>query len=341
MSTNRPSLAALAAGLALAIGAQAAAAQEINIYSSRHYDNDTALYDNFTAATGVKVNRIEGTADELIARMKAEGANSPADIYLTVDAGRIWLADKEGLLQPIESATLTERIPEHLRHPEGHWFGLSQRARVIFYNKERVPTPPQTYEALAQPDLKGKVCIRSATNIYNLSLMSAIIEHDGAEGAKAWATGLHDNLARQPEGGDTDQLKGLVSGACDVAVANTYYFARAQAETVEGLSEHVDQIGWVMPNQETTGTHMNIAAAGVAVNAPNKADAVKFLEYMVTDEAQAFFADQNHEFPVVAGVPVGPIAKEYGDFKTDTINLNVLGVNQPKAQAIFNEVGFP
>lgn len=340
MPNIRPILAATAAALAMA-AASAAAAQEINIYSSRHYDNDTQLYDKFTEATGIKVNRIEGSPDELIARLKAEGANSPADIYLTVDAGRIWLADKEGLLAPVESAVLEERIPAHLRHPDNHWFGLSQRARVIFYNKERMPEPPQTYEALADPDLKGKVCIRSATNVYNLSLMSAIIEHDGAEGAKAWATGLLDNLARAPEGGDTDQLKGLVSGACDVAVANTYYFARAQAEPVEGLSEHVDAIGWVMPNQETTGTHMNIAAAGVVTNAPNRDNAVKFLEFMVTDEAQAFFADQNHEFPVVAGVPVGPIAKEYGTFKTDTINLSVLGVNQPEAQRIFNEIGFP
>ena len=171
--------------------------------------------------------------------------------------------------------------------------------------------------------------------------MSAIIEHDGAEAAKGWAEGVKANFAREPEGGDTDQLKGLVSGACDIAVANTYYFARAKAETVEGLSEAVDQIGWVMPNQETTGTHVNVAAAGVAVHAPNRDNAVAFLEYMTTPEAQAFFANQNHEFPVVEGVPVGPIAAEYGDFKRDTLNLSVLGINQPKAQEIFNEVGFP
>ena len=340
MPIDRPILAPLAAALAFGLAAQAGA-QELNIYSSRHYDNDSQLYDKFTEATGIKVNRIEGQPDELIARMKAEGANSPADIYLTVDAGRIWLADKEGLLAAVDSEVLEERIPAHLRHPDNRWFGLSQRARVIFYNKERMAEPPQTYEALADPDLKGKVCIRSSSNVYNLSLLSSIIAHDGAEGAKAWAAGVKDNFARAPEGGDTDQLKGLVSGVCDVAVANTYYFARARAETVEGLSEHVDQIGWVMPNQETTGTHMNVAAAGVTVNAPNRENAIKFLEYMVTDEAQAFFADQNHEFPAVEGVPVGPIAAEYGDFKKDDLNLSLLGENQPEAQRIFNEVGFP
>ena len=187
----------------------------------------------------------------------------------------------------------------------------------------------------------GEVCIRSSSNIYNLSLMSALIEHDGEEGATGWAKGLLSNLARAPEGGDTDQLKGLVSGACDIAVANTYYFARAKGETVEGLSEAVDQIAWVIPNQETTGAHVNVAVAGVAAHSPNRDNAVAFLEFMTTDEAQEFFANQNHEFPVVEGVAVGPIAAEYGDFKKDTLNLGVLGVNQPKAQAIFNEVGFP
>lgn len=329
----------LAAGLVVAGGA--AAAQELNLYSSRHYDNDDQLYAMFTEATGIAVNRIEGSADELVARMKAEGVNSPADVLLTVDAGRIWLADREGLLQPVESDVLEERIPAFLRHPDGHWFGVSQRARVIFYSVDRVPNPPQTYEALADPAYEGQICIRSSTNIYNLSLMGSIIAHDGSDGAKSWAEGVLANLARPPEGGDTDQLKGLVSGACDIAVANTYYFARAQAETVEGLSEGVDGIGFVMPNQDTTGTHVNIAAAGVAAHAPNRDNAVAFLEFLTTPEAQRFFSDQNHEFPVVPGVEVGPIAAEFGGFKPDTLNLNVLGENQPEAQKIFNEIGFP
>jgi iron(III) transport system substrate-binding protein len=273
--------------------------------------------------------------------MKAEGANSPADVVVTVDAGRIWLADREGLLQPIESEVLEERIPENLRHPEGKWFGFSERARIIFYAKDRVDAPPQTYDALADPAWKDRVCIRSSSNVYNLSQMGAMIANEGEDGATAWADGLLANLARQPEGGDTDQLKGLVSGACDVAVANSYYFARALAEPVEGLSEAADGIGWVAPNQETTGTHVNVAAAGVADHAPHKENAIAFLEYLTSPEAQEFFANQNHEFPVVEGVKVGPIAAMYGDFKRDTLNLSLLGENQPKAQEIFNEIGFP
>lgn len=327
--------------LALVAGAAPALAQEVNIYSSRHYDTDEQLYTDFTEATGIAVNRIEGTADELIARLKAEGANSPADIILTVDAGRIWLTDQEGLLQPVDSEVLNERIPDYLRSPDGDWYGFSTRARVIFYAKDRVENPPQTYAELADPAWEGKVCIRSSSNIYNLSLMGSIIAHEGEEGAKAWAEGVLANLARPPEGGDTDQLRGLVSGICDVAVANTYYFARAQAEPVEGIGADVEKIGVVFPNQETTGTHVNIAAAGVAANAPNRDEAVQFLEYLTTPSAQGFFANQNHEFPVVAEAEVGEIAAALGAFKPDTLNLNALGENQAKAQAIFNEVGFP
>ncbi len=332
------SCAALLAGLAAALPA---AAQDLNVYSSRHYDSDDALYEGFTEATGIAVNRIEGEADELIARMKAEGANSPADVLLTVDAGRIWLAETEGLLQPVESEVLEARIPESLRHPEGLWFGLSTRARVIFYARDRVAEPPQTYADLADPAYEGQVCIRSASNIYNLSLMGSIIANEGEAAALAWAEGLKANLARAPEGGDTDQLKGLVSGACDIAVTNTYYFARALSEEVEGLTGSTDQIGIVFPNQDTTGTHVNIAAAGVAVNAPNAENAVAFLEYLTTPETQAFFADQNNEFPVVADAPVGEVAASLGAFRADTLNLSALGENQARAQEIFNEVGFP
>lgn len=337
----QPSPRLSAALIALLSAAFPAAAQEVNIYSSRHYDTDERLYSNFTEATGIKVNRIEGEADELIARIKAEGANSPADILLTVDAGRIWKADTEGLLQPVDSVVLEERIPEHLRHPDGHWFGLSERARIIFYAKDRVASPPLTYDALADPAYKGEICIRSSSNIYNLSLLGAIIAHEGVERASQWAEGVLANLARPPEGGDTDQLKGLVSGVCDIAVTNTYYFARALSEQVDGLTGSTDNIGWVFPNQETTGAHVNVAAAGVAVHAPHRDNAVAFLEYLTTPEAQAFFANQNNEFPVVPGVPVGEVPASLGAFKRDTLNLSALGENQPQAQEIFNTVGFP
>ena len=332
--------AALAVGLA-AVAAFPAFADEVNIYSSRHYDTDEHLYSDFTEATGITINRIEGTPEELIARMQAEGANSPADVFLTIDAGRIWLADKDGLLQPVHSEVLDARIPAHLRHPDGHWFGFSQRARIVFYAKDRVAEPPQTYQELADPKWQGKICIRSASSVYNLSLMGAMIAHEGEEEAKAWATGLLANLARPPEGGDTDQLTGLVSGACDIAVANTYYFARGLATDVPGLSEGIDTIGWVFPNQQTTGAHVNIAAAGVAAHAPHPDAAIAFLEYLSTPAAQAYFADQNFEFPAVADATIGAVPASLGTFEADDLNLSALGENQPAAQRIFNEVGFP
>lgn len=326
---------------AMAVVALPVAADELNIYSSRHYDTDEALYANFTEATGITVNRIEGTPEELIARMQAEGANSPADVFLTVDAGRIWLAEKDGLLQPVHSEVLNERIPEHLRHPDGSWYGLSQRARVIYYAKDRVPNPPQTYEALADPEWKGRVCIRSSGNIYNLSLMASLVANDGEEAAKAWAEGLLANLARAPEGGDSDQIKAVVSGECDIAVANTYYFFRGIGNKEAGIIEGVDNIGVVFPNQDGRGTHVNISAAGVAAHAPHPDAAISFLEYLATPEAQAYFANQNYEYPAAVDAEVAEIPASYGTFKSDTLNLSALGENQPKAQAIFNEIGFP
>lgn len=331
--------AALAAGIALL--ALPALADEVNIYSSRHYDTDEALYSDFTKATGITVNRIEGQPEELIARIKAEGTNSPADILLTVDAGRIWLADRDGLLQPVTSEVLSDRIPEHLRHPEGHWFGLSQRARVIYYAKDRVPNPPQTYEALADPAYKGQICIRSSSNIYNLSLMSAMIANLGEEKAKAWAEGLQANLARAPEGGDSDQIKAVVSGVCDIAVANTYYFFRGIGNKESGIIEGVDNVGIVFPNQGDRGTHVNIAAAGVLTHAPHPDAAISFIEYLATPQAQAYFANQNYEYPAATDASVAEIPASYGTFKSDPLNLTALGENQPKAQAIFNEIGFP
>lgn len=312
----------------------------VNLYSSRHYDTDERLYSDFTAETGIEVNRIEGKADELIARMEAEGANSPADVLITVDAGRIWRADQKGLLQPVESEILEASIPEALQHVGNHWFGFSQRARIIFYSKDRVQNPPQTYAALADPSYQGKICIRSATNIYNLSLLSSIIAHNGEEAAKAWAEGVKANMARDPQGGDTDQLRGIVSGECDIVVANSYYFARAMRKSVDGLSASVNDIGWVFPNQEDSGAHVNISVAGVAANAPNRENAIKFLEYLASDKAQAYFSAGNDEYPVVAEIPLAPTLEVLGEFKADDLNLSVLGENQATAEKIYNEVGW-
>ena len=322
--------------------APAQADGELNLYSSRHYDTDERLYSDFEEQTGITINRIEDKADVLIERMTAEGANSPADVLLTVDAGRLYRAVEAGLLQSVESDVLSDRIPESLTHDGGQWYGFSQRARVIFYDKNEVSEPPQTYQDLADPKYQGLVCARSSSNIYMISLLAAIIEHEGEEAAEAWAEGLKSNLARDPEGGDTDQLRAVASGECDIAVSNTYYFARALAGNVDGLTGSTDMFGIVFPNQDSTGTHVNISGAGIAVNAPNRDNAVKFLEYLASDSAQKYFSDGNHEYPVVEGVALaGTLMTMNPDgFKADDLNLSVLGENQALAVQIYDRVGY-
>jgi len=332
----------LAVAIAAPFASPANAQGEVNIYSARHYDTDDVLFNEFKERTGITVNRIEGKSDELIARMEAEGENSPADIFMTVDAGRIWRADDAGLLSPVDSEVLNKRIPPHLRHPDGHWFGMSQRARIIFYAKDRVENPPQTYEALAEDQYDDMVCARSSSNIYNLSLMASIIEVHGRETAKEWAAGVYGNMAREPQGGDTDQLRGIVSGECDIAVSNHYYFVRGLVSDVDGLTSSTDQIGWVWPNQSGRGAHVNLAAAAVTANAPNRENAVKFLEFLSSDFAQSHFAKQNNEFPAVPGVPLDQGVAQLGYFIPDTsTGAQVYGENAAEAQAVFNEVGWP
>lgn len=333
--------AAAAALIALPVAAQAAG--EVNLYSSRHYDTDERLYSDFEEETGITVNRIEDDASVLIERIKAEGENSPADILLTVDAGRLYQADQDGLFQPVESEVLEERIPANLRHPDGHWFGFSTRARVIFYDKAKVdPADIQSYADLADPKLEGLVCTRSSSNIYMLSLLAALIDRWGEERATEWARGLWNNRARDPEGGDTDQLRAIASGQCAIAVGNTYYYARALSKDVRGLAnpEDTDRIGIVFPDQDGEGTHVNVSAGGVVANAPNRENAVRFLEYLASDSAQKYFADGNNEYPVVEGVEASSAVESLGAFTADDLPLVVLGENQAKAQAIYNEVGY-
>jgi iron(III) transport system substrate-binding protein len=313
---------------------------ELNLYSSRHYDTDERLYSDFEEQTGITINRIEDSADVLIERMKTEGANSPADVLITVDAGRIWRAEEADLMQPIDSEILNEKIPEHLRDEDGKWYGFSKRARIVFYDKNDVETPPETYADLADPQYEGMVCTRSSSNIYMLSLMASIIEHEGEAAAEEWAQGVWNNRARDPQGGDTDQLRALVSGECDIVVANSYYFARSLASDVEGLTGSTDQIGIVFPNQATTGAHVNISGAGVAAHAPNKENAIKFLEYLASDQAQHYFAEGNNEYPVVAGVEWPEPLKTMGEFEEDELTLTALGANQSLAQQIYNRVGY-
>ncbi|AUQ51538.1 iron uptake protein FutA [Phaeobacter inhibens] len=330
----------LAGALVAAVATSAAAEGELNLYSSRHYDTDERLYSDFEEATGITINRIEGKADELIARMSAEGANSPADILLTVDTSRLARAKNEGLLQAIDSDTLEARVPGYLQDADNQWFGFSQRARIIFFDKADVATPPKTYLDLADPAYKGQVCIRSSTNTYNQTLLASIVTHHGEEAATDWAKGVVANMARAPQGGDTDQLRGIVSGECQIAVGNSYYFARSIRKDVKGLSADRDMIGWVFPAQDAEGAHMNLSGGGVAVNAPNKDNAVKFLEYLASDQAQQYFSAGNDEYPAVPGVALAPSIAALGHFKPDDVQLSDVAKNIPTAQKIFNQVGW-
>jgi len=314
----------------------------VNVYSGRHYQTDEALYSGFTKATGIKVNRIEASEDAIIERIRNEGARSPADVMITVDAGRLWRAEQLGLFQPVKSAMLDKRIPENLREPGGHWFGFSTRARVIAYNKDKVkPGEIASYEQLADPKWKGRVCMRSSTNIYNLSLMGALIGHLGEQKAEQWAKSVRENLAQEPKGGDTDQLKAVAAGQCDVTVSNQYYYARLARSQKPDEKQVAEKIAIVFPNQDTWGTHVNISGAGVLKNAPHRENAVKFLEYLASDEAQRYFADGNNEWPAVRGVKVdNPVLNALGEFKADRLNVAALGKNQPSSQKIYDRVAW-
>ena len=327
-----------------ALAAFPAIAQEkvLNLYSSRHYQTDDALYTGFTKLTGIKINRIEAGEDALIERIRNEGERSPGDVLVTVDAGRLWRAEQLGMFQPVKSALLESRIPANLREPGGHWYGFSTRARLIAYNKAKVkPGEIQTYEELADPKWKGRVCMRSSTNIYNLSLMGALIDHLGEQKAEQWAQGVRANLAVEPKGGDTDQLKSVAAGQCDVTISNQYYYARLLRSQKPDERQVGERIGVVFPNQKTWGTHVNISGAGVLKHAPNRAAAIRFLEYLASDEAQRYFADGNNEWPAVAGVKAdNPVLNSFAEFKRDTLNVAVLGRNQPGSQRIYDRVAW-
>jgi iron(III) transport system substrate-binding protein len=314
----------------------------LNLYSSRHYQTDEALYAGFTRQTGIRINRIEAGEDALIERLRNEGERSPADVLITVDAGRLWRAEQLGLFQPVKSAILESRIPASLREPNGLWHGFSMRARLIAYARDRVkPGEVPTYESLADAKWKGRICMRSSTNIYNLSLMGAVIEHLGAPKAEDWARAVRANLARDPKGGDTDQLKSVAAGECDVTVTNQYYYARLARSAKPDERAVAEKVAVAFPNQASWGTHVNISGAGVMKHAPHRAAAVKFLEYLASDEAQRYFAEGNNEWPVVASVKTdNPVLKALGAFKRDSINVAVLGRNQPDSQRIYDRVAW-
>jgi len=315
------------------------AEEVVNVYSARHYDTDQALYDTFTQQTGIKVNLIEGGSDALIERIKSEGQFSPADMLITVDAGRLWRADQERIFQATSSDMLENKIPAHLRHPDGHWFGLSKRARVMVHNKSaKLPEGFSDYEHMADESLKGEVCMRSSGNIYNLSLMASLISANGAETAEQWAGSVVENFARDPQSNDTGQLRAVASGQCSLTVANTYYLGRLMASEKREDKDVVESIKVIFPNQDNRGAHVNISGAGITRYAPNRDNAQKFLEYLTSDFAQRLFAEGNNEYPVV-GETTGPIA-ELGSFKEDQLNAAILGELQADAVKVYDRAGW-
>lgn len=341
----------LALATLICIASTAALAQEqtLNIYSARHYPTDEAMYADFTKATGIKLNRVDADDAGIVARLKAEGSASAADVILLVDASRLWRGEVDGLFQPIRSKVLEEAIPANLRGKptasgETPWFGFSTRARVIVYDKAKVKKEDvDTYEELGDPKNKGKLCIRSGSHPYNLSLFGSVIEHLGDAAAEQWLKGMVANMARSPKGGDTDQIKGVASGECAIAVTNTYYLARIMRSSAKEDQAIMDRVGVMFPNQSSWGTHVNIAGGAVARYAKNQSNAIKFLEYLASAPAQEHFANGNNEWPTAKGVKVTNTALQAmtgGGFKSETIPISVVGMNQVKVQQMLDRVGF-
>jgi iron(III) transport system substrate-binding protein len=335
--------------LVAAVTSVAAQEQVLNLYSARHYSTDEALYNNFTKATGIKINRVDADDAGILARLKAEGTASPADVILLVDAARLYKGEVDGLFRPIKSKTLEDAIPAQYRATptaDGiSWFGFSTRARVVVYDKIKVKrSDVDTYEELADPKNKGKVCLRSGSHPYNLSLFGSVMQHVGEQQTEAWLKGIVANMARDPKGGDTDQIKAVGSGECQIALSNTYYIARLLRSTDPAEKALMERVGIVFPNQDTWGTHMNIAGGAVARNAKNPAAAVRFLEYLASAEAQNYFANGNNEWPTAKGVKVTNPALQAmsggGDFKSETIPLAAVGANTVKVQQMLDRVGF-
>lgn len=316
-------------------------AGEVNVYSARHYPSDEQLFALFTEQTGIKVNQLQGKAEELMERIKLEGDQSPADIFITVDAGNLWRAQDQGIYQPASSPELEKHIPANLREPSGLWFAFAKRARVFVHDTAKVKAEElSTYEDLANEKWKGRVLIRSSNNIYNQSLVASLIHNDGTEAAEAWCKGIVANMARPPKGGDIDQINALVAGEGDVAVSNTYYFARMLAGDDDALKAKLANVKVFFPNQGDRGTHVNVSGAGMAAFAPNRENAMKFLEFLVSPGAQEIFAAANFEYPVRDGAEMSPVIASWGKFKEDEINVAELGKNNAQAVMIMDRAGW-
>lgn len=312
----------------------------VNLYSARHYDSDIPLYERFTRETGIRINRIEGNADQLIARMRSEGETSPADLFVTADAGALWRAQQAGLLGPIESQILNQRIPSNLREPGGHWYGFMRRARVVAFDSERVrPEEVDTYEKLASPRFRGRLCVRSSDNVYNLSLVGALIEAWGEEKTETWARGIVANMARPPEGGDRDQIRAVGAGVCEIAITNSYYYIRmANGEPAD--RQVTERVKLAFPSLNGQGAHVNISGGGVAARAPNRANAIRLLEYFASADVQRHISANNHEFPASPDVPAPPPVDAFADFQAHPMPVAAFAARQPQAQALMSRVGW-
>lgn len=313
----------------------------INVYSHRHYPSDRELFDRFTERTGIEVNVVTGSADQLITRLATEGEGSPADVLITVDAGRLHRARTRGLLQPVRSDTLEARVPANLRHPDGYWYGLTRRARVVAYARERLSEDElPTYEELADEQWRGEVLVRSSENVYNQSLLASLVAHHGEEGAREWARGVVENMARAPQGGDTDQAMAVAAGVGDVAIVNHYYVARLKASDDPEERRVGEALGVHFPNQDGRGAHVNVSGAGVTAASDDPEAGVRLLEFLTSPEAQRMFAEANHEYPVNPEVAPSELLRSWGEFRSDTLNLSVLGELNDRAVRIFDRVGW-
>jgi iron(III) transport system substrate-binding protein len=313
----------------------------VNVYSHRHYESDAQLFRRFTEETGIQVNVVTASADELITRLENEGVNSPADLLITVDAGRLHRAKEKGLLQPVRTELLENRVPSSLRDPEDHWYGLTMRARILVYDTSRISAADlSTYEDLADPAWRGRVLIRSSSNVYNQSLLASILATQGEDAATGWAAGVVSNLARQPSGSDTDQVKAVAAGVGDVAIVNSYYVARLKSSTDPEERRIGDRLGVVFPNQSCRGTHINVSGAGVTMSSKNLENAVRLLEFLAGEDAQRVFSEANFEYPVNPHVEPAALLREWGEFRADTLNLSRLGELNAPAVRIFDRVGW-
>lgn len=343
---NHSIFAGILAGLTMLADGACAQPAQLNLYSARHYQTDEALYQQFTKTTGIRIQRVDADDAGILARLKAEGGASPADVILLVDAARLWRAEIDGLFQPVKSEILERRIPAQLRGKDdgkgSQWYGFSTRARVIAYNSAAVAAADvDTYEKLADPRNRGRLCTRSGSHPYNLSLFGAMTEHLGPERAEIWLKGLVANMARPPKGGDTDQIRAVASGECLIALTNTYYLARLMRSDLPEDRSTIDRIGVVFPNQQSWGTHINIAGGAIARHAKNVDAARQFLEYLASDTAQGYFANGNNEWPAVSGVAFdNPALERFGKFKTETIPVSVIGMNQVRVQQMLDRVGY-